>query len=425
MLFMVAVAVTRTALRGVFFNPLICFVVVWLLTFALYEFDATIGLFVVGPGTHETFLILLGLCSFVTGAVVAVLPAKRVSPGPLAVQGGTLLNLSRLTLLLLPIFALGVAWKYVTVASVYGGLLLNLPEIRAAASLGLLSFPLLSRAMTLFGYVIILNLALLLVFRPRPLLVICCVGVVLLSLVNDMTTAARGSTFNAVLLLTCGMLMATAARSQVAWRDIRISVSLFVLGLLLTTGVLYLRSDRTISFLGRLTLDGYIYLVGNVPAMAYFFDNPWPASLPLQWTFAGLYQLADMLMAPLGIQSLSPEVLATQYAPISSVGPFNSSAFLTYFHSDMGDIGVVLLSFLMGFICTYRFLVAIIRRRVLDIQIAALLMGLVIFSIKGIMTNGVMFWVTWIVVTLQDCAMRWGATATRRRVAHRATAADA
>jgi len=172
------------------------------------------------------------------------------------------------------------------------------------------------------------------------------------------------------------------------------------------TFMLYLRSDGTVTFVERLLVDNYIYTVGPVPALTHYLENPWPRDVPGQWTFAGIYQAADTLLGLVGSgRILTPETFQTYYAPITDLGPFNVASHVVYFYSDLGAVGVVLFSSVMGLVTGYAFIRALRTKRVSDIQTASLLMFLQIFSVRGVVTNGVMFWVCLVFVAVQHMTL--------------------
>lgn len=402
--FLASLAATRLLCNGMPFNPLSAFFGVWLFGLGLYELDRVFEIFYVRLSEDANSLLILSFAWFFIAAILGMIIAIRVVRArALSIDDKQLNVIYKVTLLLFAVFLTGVMWKYSIVISKYGALFENLPDIRQEAFTGELTFPFISRLMTVLGYMVVLNLSILAVFRRKAKFISLLVVAILLNFLNDSTTGMRGSTVNSVLFLVSAVLLSgTVLMKRIGIKHLLMGTCILLGGVLLVTGILYLRDGGARSFLERLTRDNYVYTVGTIPSLSVFIDNPWPASVPGQWTFAGLYQLLDIVLANLiGVTLLSAETFDTFYAPITRLGPFNSSGYLLYFYSDLREPGVVVFSALMGFASAYLFMKAVLQKQIVDIQLAALLMSLVIFSIRGIYTNGMSFWVTLTLVIIQ------------------------
>lgn len=396
---------TRLLVPRNLFNPLTVFTGIWLLTFALYELDRVLGFFNIGLTEYAGFMFVFSFVSFFIACSQGMVTARRlISDKAVAIRDKELDKLTNMNWLLLPIFASGVLWKYGIAGLSYGAFSENLSLIRQDALTGEFSFPLLCRLMTLSGYLIVLNLGVLYTLRPRPQYIVMMIVSILLSFVNDATTAGRGATFNSILLLaSTGAMASSVRRGRLEIRPIVGATGVLIVGLLLTSTILYLRSDRSVSFFDRLVFDNYVYLTGAVPATSIFIEQPWPKEVPLQWTLAGLYQLVDTVMAPVfGWTFVSDsESFQTYYASITNIGPFNSACHIAYFYSDLGELGVIFLSACLGFFSGYAFQKALRQQRIVDIQLSALLIFAVFFTVRGILTNGMVFWVCLAMLVIQ------------------------
>ena len=412
-----SVAVTRRVSPGLLFNPLVGFFGIWLLNLVFYEFDAFVKFFYVRLSPHAEALLGLSFTSYFIGAVVGMaLLGRRTTTRPPEIDERSLGVLGNATLFALAVFTAGVLWKYHASTAAYGPIFGHLSEIRHDVVAGILKQPLLSRAMTLAGYLVVLNLGVLIAFRGGAALSLATLPIALLALLDDATTASRGFTFNVILLLVSTILLASGIRGRpVGLRSLAGAAAALATGLALTAIILHFRSHGSVSYLVGLVRESYLYFVGTVPALSVFSDHPWAISAPGQWTFAPLYLVLDRLGRHLfHVAILQPDAYHTFYAPITHLEAFNSSSYLTYFYSDAGPAGTAILSGAMGLAAGVLFMRAMRLKRVVDIQVAALMMYLVLFSIRGIATNGPMFWITLGLVLGQHVIL---ASGTRARTA--------
>lgn len=420
-LFLASLGATRVWCRRSLFNPLIAFFGIWMLNLALYEVDNWLQVFNVRLSDFADSMLSLSLICVFLGTCIGIMAGLfGTREECLEVDSRVLDRMQGTAVLLFVVFVVGVAWRYAVTVSTYGLLLENLPEIREGTHLGDLSVPTASRLMTLAGYMVILNLAVVSVLRPRLVFLLLIVAAVSLNFVSDLTVGARGSTFNAVLLMMTTVLIALRARhGRTRVSHILAGASIGFTAVLLMTAMLYLRSDKTLTFVERFLIDNYVYAVGPVPALTYYLEAPWPSDVPGQWTFAGIYQAVDGLLGIVGGgRILTPETFQTYYAPITDIGPFNVASHVVYFYSDLGEVGVALFSGVMGLVAGYTFVRAVRVKRITEIQIAGLLMFLVIFSVRGVVTNGIMFWVCLAFITVQHFALAHRAPNRRSGIVH-------
>ncbi|MDX1901533.1 MAG: hypothetical protein SFW66_05965 [Gammaproteobacteria bacterium] len=161
------------------------------------------------------------------------------------------------------------------------------------------------------------------------------------------------------------------------------------------------KSEGT-SIYNALFEHNFLYIVGPIPSYSYFLNYPWPSHYWGMWTFYGLYnginELAVFILhAPLFDRLKTP----TFYAPVTRQGPYNSTNYLTYIHSDFGFSGILLISFFVGLISGYFFMQAIKFKKMIDIQITTLILAGLILSIRGMISNGPYFWFLLFLMTFQ------------------------
>lgn len=422
-LLVASLGVTRARCPRLLFNPLIAFFGVWLVPLAAYEFNFAFDTFFypyARLSESADLLMSAGFLCFFLGAVAGLSPFKQSHPARLPdISEVQIDKLYTATKWLYPLFTAGVVWKYTIVISLYGSLFGALGQVRVGANTGEFGIPLLARLMTLLGYLVVLNLGIIIILRPRPKIGLLLLGAFALFFVDSSTSGSRGSIFNSILLVLSAIFLTIALKTgAVGVRRLFSAFGLGVAGIVLITPILYIRGlgdVQSISFLERLLGDNYLYLVGPIPAYSFFLDHPWLTNLPGQWTFAGIYQLIDSVTSPVfGATVLSPGTFQTYFAPITFVGPFNTATYQTYVHSDFGVWGVLGISAVMGIIAAYTFVRAMQWGRIADVQVAALMMAMVILSIRGMMSNGMMFYITLVLIALQSRLMSRGSRAVRQ-----------
>jgi len=64
--------------------------------------------------------------------------------------------------------------------------------------------------------------------------------------------------------------------------------------------------------------------------------------------------------------------------------------------------GIIILPYILGFTSMHLFFKALHKKRILDIELAALLMATVVFTVRGIYTNGPFFWFAIVVILFQQ-----------------------
>jgi len=408
-LLLASLALTPVLCRGVVVNPLVVFSGVWLIDLALYDLDRVFGFFYVQLSEYAGLLLSLSLLLVFIGTALGLIVASdRIREDSPEVEHDRLGGLVGLTYVLTVIAAIAALWRYQTAVSAFGPLFENITRLRAASFSGVLTFSAVSRVLSLLGYVAVLNCGVLLGYRWVPKLAAAAVVVVAADFFNDAAVGMRGSTMNAILLLVTATLLALAIKRQ-RLRIIHLVAAggTMLAGIALITVILYLRSGSPISYWGRLVTDNYVYLVGTVPSLSVFVANPWPVIAPGQYTFLALFQVVDWLgQSVSGMSPFAPGMFATYYAPVTTLGPFNASGYLAYFYGDLREPGVIVLSLVMGFASGYAFMKALRRKRIVDIQVASLFLFLLIFSIRGVETSGIWFWMTLLAIGFQHWALR-------------------
>jgi hypothetical protein len=165
----------------------------------------------------------------------------------------------------------------------------------------------------------------------------------------------------------------------------------------------------------RALLDNYVYMLSPILTTVHFLEHPWPGDLVGQWTFAGIHQTVDGVLASLGDRTSAADSFGTYYAPVIDLGPVNVANYVVYLYSDFGESGVAVASGVMGLLAGWAFVRALRVKRIVEIQLAGLLMFLLIFSVRGLVTNGTMFWVSIAFIMIQHAVLSLPTRQHRRR----------
>lgn len=407
----VALLYSRILFNLSVFNPLVIFFLIWTFVLLLYSLDIRHFFFYAEMSQKAEQFLIISFFFFLFGYLTAAMYiSKQKIAASLSLKNKSLKNIYTLTKFFSLIFFAGLAYKYSILLFTYGNIFDALPSIHEALRIGVLAYPIVARFLTLFSYLIILNLGILIFFAFNKKVVIFTMLIIIAMYFNDMTAGSRGSTFTGGLYLISIALVALVIKyKKLKFSHLISIVVVFLSIILLLTSIVYLRSDRTVSFMNRVLNDSYIYITGTLPSYSFFIDHPWESRLFAHNTIFGFYQLLDTILKFLSNNSLSilsPDDLRTYFAPITNLGPFNTTNYITYIYSDFGETGVILFNYFLGFISAYLYFKALKYKRIIDIQLSAIVVAGILFSPRGILTNGMSFWVTLIIVFIQHYYLR-------------------
>jgi len=396
LLLIIALTISKFFYRKYYFNPAVVFFALWFFVLLLYELDSYIGFFYVRLSPYAEILFIESFLFFLIGSLTIALPLRtnyhrNFQPSQESYQLNVLYKITKFLFL---IFLVTIFYKYLLLFQKYGNPFTNLMLIRAE-SCGEFSFSVLLRFLSLSGYLVILNLGILVVFCPNKKTIFLTLLTLILSFLNAASIGGRGSAFIVGLFLIATVLTAAIIKyRRIKLKFLFVGIAAIISCLLLLTIIVYLRSDKSISLVSRFVTDSYLYIVGAIPATSFFLDYPWSSRLIGYNIIAGIYQLVNLASNNLfQINFLTPQDLQTFYAQITTIGPFNTASYITYYYSDFGEMGVIILSYLSGIITTFLFFRAIYYRRIIDIQLSAIAMVYILISPRGVLTNGMNFWV--------------------------------
>jgi oligosaccharide repeat unit polymerase len=181
------------------------------------------------------------------------------------------------------------------------------------------------------------------------------------------------------------------AAFHLVWRPVGLPRRVLAIGLaLVTVGLAYfyaigsqkdatieahpeIRSELTTRTLESLALP-YVYSTANIPVFSRLSDDPLAPTTYGQLTILPVVKAAHRLLP---LDGAPPEYGAFYPIPFDS---YNSATWLGPFYRDFGLIGCLILPALVGFLTTFAVLVARRRRTLLSCWLAALGLGVILFS---------------------------------------------
>jgi hypothetical protein len=190
------------------------------------------------------------------------------------------------------------------------------------------------------------------------------------------------------------------AAFHLIWRPIRVPRQLILAGLaLLAGGLAYfyvigshkaatieahpeIRNELTTRSLEPLALP-YVYSTANIPVFSQMTNDPLAPTTYGQLT---ILPLVKAVFRVLPLRGTPPEHGAFYPVPFAS---YNSATWLDPFYRDFGFLGCLFLPAIVGFIVTLAVVVATLRQTLLSSWLAAIGLGLLIFSpLKNQLVDG-------------------------------------
>jgi oligosaccharide repeat unit polymerase len=388
--------------RGELFNPMIIFFSVWSVALFLFQFNEYLQYFYYPLTDPAKVLMIVSFASFLLACVTfSLYPRVARGTDTMRVPDRDISRIVSVTKGVLLLFSLAVLIKYVILFRRYGNPFPVLDSVRNDFFAGELQYPAVLTILTTFGYIAILNASVLVIFHRSKRTILLTIWAFMLFWLNDSTTAMRGSFFNASLLFLGVMMITNSAKGRKSGMLAMCKFGALLLSFVaLLSVIFYFRSGGDVTYIEGFTVHNYKYIVGDIPAYSYVVEHPLPSRVFGQETLLGLYQLLDIPLSALGSPLLDEAANKSVYVKIGPY-PFNSYAYLAYFYSDFGDIGVAVCSFLMGAISTILFARALRKKRIVDIQFAAIAMVSLIHTYRGMYTNGRSFWIMLLLVIFQ------------------------
>lgn len=408
-LLIVSLFMAKRLFHGHLFNPLTVFFGIWTLTLILFKLDIYFKIFTSGLTLNAQYVMATSFILFFLGAVtVALYTKKREIDKLVSINIKQLDLLTTTSALVLLVFFIAVIIKYLILIPRYGNPFVNIESIRIDFFDGSLIFPFYLSVVTTFGYLAILNLGILAVFKRNKSTLLMILFAFVLVFLNDSTTGMRGGLLNYIVLFLSGVMLSIIVRNiKIGIRHMFYLICACIFFLMTMSIIFFYRSGGDVSYLEGLYKHNYIYLTSIVPTYSYFLDNPMPSNSFGIRTFQGLYEMLNMSLKPFDYILFAEADFKTFYAQnIIGNYPFNTAPYLTYLHSDFGLPGLLVSSYLMGLFSTFLYFKMIVAKRIIDIQFAVIAIAILIMSVRGIYVSGKSFWIMVGLVFLQHMFLK-------------------
>lgn len=398
-----------------------------MLSMLLYNRSINIGMF--GPPISDKAVRILAefflffLFGNLTALFLTYVPQRSPAYQYLQETDEKISKVIKISKILLIIFIITVSVKLYYVYSMFGNPLSpkNIVSIRATLTSGGLDFGLVGLLPNVICNLLVLNLGVLIVTNRTSKIIMMTLCVFTFQFISDICQGGIIMTFISAVLFATTIFFALQITNPERLRELprgrrqRIkSGNIKTLSFLIITAVpvMYFMDARQ---LGNAEMYGLpvslantatFYFGGNISSFSYFLEHPYP-SVPIgRQTWGGIYWFLNDFVRLVGLEPLMiPDVPEDFHAPIiTSVGGavYNTSIFLSDIYSDFGEIGVIIITFILGYLITFLLMRANYNKRMLSIQLASLVMFIVVMGIRAFPPAGRYFWVLIIAIYLQN-----------------------
>ncbi len=383
---------------GQWANPILALSLPHALLLVAYLLAFRNGILSFELGSKATLLLAAGYFAFVLGVIAIALPYARKRK--LAVMNPRELRLAdKLTRLSVFILFVAVAVKYLIIVKNYGNPVANIIAIRLDYVAGVLDYSFANSVAFVMSSFLMLNLGILMgagVENRRYLLIFSLILIIL----NDVTIGGANWTFSNLCLFLCawGVTKERLVGLKISWKGVQRGSIVVGAATTLVFALLAFRTEGSVGSEVSFSDVLLYYAGGDIATFGYFLEYPFPSILPGSYTFGGLYGLLDPLFSLFGRPLMSrfdPELF------VADIGVrFNTSIHLSYYYSDFGEAGVVILSLVLGLLGMWAMVQYRQRFTLIRVQYFALLLFVIVMSIRGVPTEGKYFWILLMILPL-------------------------
>ncbi|OGF50364.1 MAG: hypothetical protein A2231_02400 [Candidatus Firestonebacteria bacterium RIFOXYA2_FULL_40_8] len=385
-------------------NPSLIFFIVWFVDFIFYQIDQSYYGYFTPISTRAQIIFIVSAIFFLIGTFTVKRTNGLINNVENVINDLQLNLLYKICKFIMPVFIISIIAKCVIFVKRYGNPFQSMILIRDEYVQGVFNFPFhLDFIINVCGYLLVLNLVIIYMLKKNKKILLFIVIAFLGVFINDFTVAGRGWTLVWFFMLI-GVIFMTYNVVNIKFKLRHITVPTFLAAIF--TVMIYiifgLRSQKSdVSFYGMVVLNTFQYFVCNISSYGYFVSNPLPSGVFGYYTFGGLYKIFDDIINSIFSMHIYPTYDSYYYYANISDGPVNSSIHLSFFYADFGIAGVILISFLWGLLASYLFYKLIYRKRIIDIQLAAIAISTILFSVRGIYGEGRFFWMLILLVFIQ------------------------
>ena len=402
------------------FNPLVIFFLVWSFVLSCYYLDHSLNFFYYKTTFQADCFLSLGLLFFFVGGVFPLIVSSSCNYAEsfCVFDLKNNININRIyyiSLTILILFIFSVIAKYIILSHHYNDVMYSFDKIRKDSLDNKFTFPFYFYFFTFPAYLLIVNMGILTVIKKSKVMFLLGFVTIITAFFDSMFVGMRGKFVNFVFLFFFSFIMSYIIIGGKVTVKHYLYCILFVLFVLfiLSLGI-YIRLDHSqhglFVFFALLFRINFIYITGVIPSYSYFLTHPWPTYYPGAQTFYSIYKLIDVVIGHIfsliGLHSHTNDIFlgshSYTFAPITYVGAFNSTSYLTYLQSDFGLYGMLFASMLFGLVSQYLFLIMLKRKRMIDIQIIAIIFYGIVISHRSMFTTGIWWLVLFLLICLQN-----------------------
>jgi len=421
-LFLLAsIALTGTIFKRRLLNPLLLFFSSFFFALICYELGIWRDIL---PGggfsySYAELLFVASVVAFFIGSVVVALIAGNKKPSVLVqIDARESEGLYKMVWCLLILSGISIASRYTTLLGRYSAPMTDISFVRYDYTRMIYHFGLLDSLAFTLNHLVVLDLGILVAIRGVAKFKLVLVGSIVCIVLNDIAVGAANQTFQltTLFLITALLSYESLANRRIRWKQVAQVFAVLALVSVIVFAIFNWRKGRDL-LADPEALDTLLfYAGGNVASLSYFVDHPMPSPLPGRHVFGGLYALANDFSSVFGSSFLAPVSQAAdkEYSAVFyEDSPYNTSIYVSYYYSDFGGIGAIVMSCVLGAVLTYFFFRALQRRTILDMQLSALLLYDVFCGIRGAGVFGGRY--SWFVLFLLFAQRWWLPNRTKRR----------
>lgn len=126
----------------------------------------------------------------------------------------------------------------------------------------------------------------------------------------------------------------------------------------------------------------YGNIIGNIGSSSYFVENNFPKNFFGAYSFSGYYSLFGIdINSQSGLSAL--DVNSSYNAFIGEGLIYNTTDYIGWLYQDFGFIGIIIFSFIVGFLSYYSYNLVFLKPDFKSISIFSLFMGSIFLNIRG------------------------------------------
>lgn len=396
-LYIVGLVISRS--RSIVYTPSTLFIGSWLLVLILFQLDPILfsEFTYIIPDTIHSYR-LVSLFSFLVGTSLVWLNFPIIKEQSIELEGIEIQKIEAFFKILMVGFSIGTIIRIYIIIKTYGlSIAIALPSIRSDFVSGDLKFPLISSLGTLFANLLALNLGYL--FGLGRSVGKWIIAFVMLSVINDSTMGDKAG-LRLILIL---VISAYYTRKFVLKSNF-IGVWKYVVAIFFALGfysvITFFRvKEQSASIMDVTFGHFYVNIVGNIASSSYFIEHPWPNDYFGAYSFSDFYNLFGLNFSQSHVAIEESSFFNANIT--TSGGIYNTTDYLAFLYADFGINGIILISFILGCVTSYLFLLAKCKSSLNNIFFLSYFTGALLICVRGFYFGAPGFWITLLLIPLQ------------------------